>query len=128
MKSSKTKVPFCADGEEEVAFERIITLHDYGKLTRLLRITALVIRFVENLKKKLKNDNCELKRNELSSDETENAERLWIRSIQKNNYDDNRFKQWEKDFGLFQDEKKILRCKGRISQASLDYESRFPAL
>jgi len=49
-------------GETEVALERIIALQKYSKLSRLLRVTALVIRFVKNLKKSTL-ENGELQRN-----------------------------------------------------------------
>ena len=34
----------------------------------------------------------------------------------------------EHEFGLYEDENEILRCKGRVANANLPYKTRFPAL
>ena len=41
---------------------------------------------------------------------------------------DPKFKMLQKSLGLFYDENKILRCKGRISNANLPYVTKFPAI
>ena len=88
IKESETKVLLCVERQNEVSLENVIALEDYSKLMGLLRITASVLRFVENVQKKMNNGTYKLTHIELSAEEIEKAERLWIRGIQTNVYND----------------------------------------
>ena len=76
IKLSETKALCCVEGESTVALERIIAWQKYGKLSRLLCITALGIRLVDILEKKWTHENDGLQRNSISSEEIDHAERL----------------------------------------------------
>ena len=68
----------------------------------------------------------------------EYAEILWVRSIQELSFakeleflQRNMQKsppQYVSQFGLYADEKQVLRCKGRLDNSSLDFGSRNPIL
>ena len=53
---------------------------------------------------------------------------LWIWSTQSSLQDHSSFKEWRQQIGLFQDEEGLWRCRGRISNASVSYDSKYPIL
>ena len=116
----------------QFTIEELIDVSRYSNLNRLLRVTAYVVRFI-NL--------CLLRRNppptlEVTATEMNDAEALWIKSIQCKSFDTElcylkggtsspplRVEQ----FGLFLDND-ITKCKGRINSSSLPLQSRNPIL
>ena len=86
-------------------------------------------RFLRNLKIKAKllkeGTVCH---GEVTEDEIAHAELQWLRSVQKNLKAQANYGHLEHEFGLYEDENEIVRCKGRIANADLPYETRFPAL
>ena len=70
MKSLETKALLCVESDNEVALEGIVAAY-LLQTCETLRITALVVRFVENLKKMMNIENRELEQDELASDEVE---------------------------------------------------------
>ena len=75
-----------------IAIRNIITCEAYSNVDRLLRVTSFVLQFVNNLKNKL--DKTELIVHEESD-----------------------FKRNKIQLQLFQDEKGLLRCTGRVQNA-----------
>ena len=65
---------------------------------------------------------------EVTEEEIAHAEFQWLRSVHKNLKAQANYGHLEHEFGLYEDENEILRCKGRIANANLPYETRFPAL
>ena len=55
------------------------------------------------------------------------AEHVWLQTVQQQFISgDPKLKMFQKSLGLFNN--KILRCKGRISNANLPYVTQFPAV
>ena len=100
----------------------VIPCQNYSSLTRLLRITALVQRFVKLLKEPPKDPKLQ---SELSAEEIKSAETLWHRDIQASIKD---LRKSNKQLGVYEDENGVLRCKGRIQNSSLPYDTKFPVL
>ena len=112
-----------------------------GSFTKLLRVTALVIKSVSKLKKCLKTENArDNDRNEdfLNGSELNKAEQLWTESVQTESFpkelqflrsNDNKVNPpvYVSQFGLFLDEG-IIKCKGRVNNSSLRIGSRNPVL
>ena len=104
-------------------------------------MTALVIKFVNKLKKCLKTENAkDNDRNEdfLNSSELNKAEQLRIKSVQAESFprefqflrsNDNKVNPhvYVSQFGLFLDEG-IIKCKGRVNNSSLRIDSKNPVL
>ena len=90
-------------------------------------MTGLVLGFRNNLKFCLLKNRDELKYGEVSAEEVQAAERLWIRSIQESLSNERNYDQLHAQLGLFRDEDGIVRCRGRIGNADLQYQSKFPA-
>ena len=65
---------------------------------------------------------------EVTAEELGNAEVKWLRSVQKELNSQANYSQLERDFGLYEDSSGVLRCKGRIANADVPHETKFPAL
>ena len=93
-------------------------------LQRLIRVTAYVLRFVCNLKQsKMKK---ELIDREVMEEEMDQARELWIKEVQRSVYNDKNFDQVKVSLSLFTDDEGILRCGGRLKNAPIPYDARFP--
>ena len=101
-----------------------IRCDDHSSLQRLLSVTLHVMRFVNNLKRKLRKDAAA----EATSFETPNVEVLWIKEAQRCLTESGGFKTLEKQFNLFQDGDGIWRCGGRFSSADVPYNVKHPIL
>ncbi|XP_057297390.1 uncharacterized protein LOC130627797 [Hydractinia symbiolongicarpus] len=109
--------------EEEVDLN-FMNIAQYSNYTRLLRITALVLRFVGNLRKKRLKEELVL-HTFVTKDEQLHAEKLWIKYAQKDIIQLPSYKQLQKDL-RFQNIDGIIRCKGRLENAPLDFDTKFP--
>lgn len=128
----------------EVNLNVIINCDSFSSFARLLRVTAYVLKFVNKLKVKRSTNNAAANQNtksttsELTAQELDVAESLWIRSIQSVSFS----KEIEflksksnglpparvRQFGLYFDGDQVIRCKGRINNANLPPESKNPTL
>ena len=105
----------------------MIDIKRFSWLKTLIIVTGHVIRFVNNLKQTLKNDNTNaLLENILTIDEYKNALNLWINAEQE-------ILQKQTDFGklkvsliFFVDTLGLLRLKGRFKNAALDFDEKHP--
>ena len=99
-------------------------METFSSPQRLMRVTANVLRFVFNLKQsKMKK---ELIDGELRQEEMDQARELWIKEVQRSVYDDKNFDQVKVSLSLFTDDNGILRCGGRLKNAPIPYDARFP--
>ena len=109
--------------------ESCIPITNFSCCDKLFRVTALVQRFVRNLKIKSKLlKEGTVRHGEVTEEEIAHAEVQWLRSVQKNLKSQANYSHLEHEFSLYEDENGIVRCKGRIANADLPYETRFPAL
>lgn len=92
-------------------------------LSRLLRITAYVLRFVSNLRRSL----AERTVNELTSLEIEQADNRWIKNIEVNSFwqrnrilkEDNATNLCTAQFGLYLDDNQIIRVRHESTSGTL---------
>ena len=133
-----------AESESQlVDLSQVIDIEGYSSVTRLLRITAHILRFIRNAKKGVSNREThktprEPLRKELNAQELNEAELLWIKTVQKASFaKEIGFLQsnggtfspvYVTQFGLFLDNQHIIRCKGRVGNAPLSQESKNPIL
>ncbi|XP_065894371.1 uncharacterized protein [Dysidea avara] len=106
----------------------------YSDIGKLLRVTAYVLRFINRLRGTVDRTDCG---SSLNGKEITDAEALWIRTIQKLSFDCE-FCYLLKplgpcpplidQFGLFLDDKQVLRCRGRINLSQLPLSGKQPAL
>ena len=65
---------------------------------------------------------------ELDAEEYAHAKEIWIRSIQNEMKQNSEFKKSSQSLGIYEDEKGILRCRGRIGKAKIEFGTRFPII
>ena len=110
--------------KKEANLESIINPGSYSSLTKLIRVTSLVLLFVKKLKR----------RRDGSTDQEESlqvykqAENKWIKHVQKGILNSDKYQQMKSTLGLYQDSEGVVRCQGRIGLSSLPYDTKFPVL
>ena len=104
----------------------LLDVSRHSNIQKLLRIIGFVLRFVNNLRAKIAGK--ELMKGESITNETNAALNVLIKSEQSVLKSSANFNDLKKNLEVFEDEKGFLRCKGRIENAPLPYETRFPIL
>ena len=111
--------------------ENIIDPQRYSTKTKLLRVTAIVLQFIRNLRKREPRP----KTLELLAEQLIQAEKMWIRCTQSSAFQAE-IRQLAiggtnpmvKQLRLFIDTDNIVRCEGRISQSTLPESAKRPIL
>ncbi|CAM1295397.1 Uncharacterised protein r2_g452 [Pycnogonum litorale] len=114
--------------------EPVIELLKFSSWTRLLRVTAWVLRFIHVL---LKCGECNSKRSYVNSDEINSAEIHWLKLIQLQNFESTlqllRKGQSIRESSLrslcpFIDSDGLLRVGGRLQYSNLSFDARHPVI
>ena len=113
--------------DETINLSCVIDCKNFSRLSRLLRVTAYVIRFIRILRSKIRGGEM-LVSSELNAGDMAEAESLWVREAQRFLMKSEHFDVWKKQFGLFLDDSKLWRCKGRLGNANLPFCTKYPAL
>ena len=123
----------------EKKIDQIIDINRFHDLTKVLRVTALVLKAVKSFKSQVTDKKSTVKeRMRLNAAELKEAEHLWIRSVQASAFSKEIAFLLSKDhssappayvtqFGLFLDDG-IIKCKGRLNNALLPVNTRNPIL
>jgi hypothetical protein len=128
--------------EANVGIDCIIDCNKYSDLNKLLRITAYVVKFIENLKAKLQRNTPKrtlITGGVLTVFDLKRAEKLWLLAVQGSSFkeeisfllnggDTKQPPIRVHQFGLYLDDDKVVRCKGRINNANMEHESKQPSL
>ena len=114
---TKAKSPFEIDSKR------------FSSLTKLLRVTAWVVRFIKKLKRNLTTTGP------IQTSEMDDAEKLWIAHIQSLHYSsllesikENKQNNLKIQIGVYIDEESLLRCHGRLGNSDLDENAKQPLL
>ena len=110
--------------ERKLNLDCIIPLKGFSSLQRLIRVTAYVLRFVSNVKRK--NEKKELTDEDLKQEEIERTRELWIREVQGSVLDDEKFDQVKVSLSLYKADKGIRRCGGRLKNVPIPFNARVP--
>ena len=113
-----------SETEPTTNLAEIINPENYSNIHHLYNVTGYVLRFVNNLKKKVKNEKGNITVDEnLSVEEISNVERSWLIETQKTfKSDEKHFVELVLQFGLFADKDGLIRCKGRLARSNLSFE------
>ena len=113
----KAKSPFGIDSKR------------FSSLTKLLRVTAWVVRFIKKLKRNLTTTGP------IQTSEMGDAEKLWIAHIQSVHYSsileslkENKQNNLKIQLGVYIDEESLLRCHGRLGNSDPDENAKQPLL
>ena len=104
----------------------LIDCERFSTFTRLLQVTAQVLRAVEAFKGR-RGEQAGARAN-ISSTLMAKAELLWLTAAQQSMFQGGNFGTYKRQFNLFKDEKEVWRCEGRLSNAEIPYAVRNPIL
>ena len=99
----------------------VIDITSYSSLTKLLRVTAQVQRAV----RRMQGQQLE---NFVSADDMEKAKAVWAQDIQREATQDPKYANWVREFGIYEDNSGVLRCRGRLQNAKLTFGQIHPVL
>ena len=108
-----------------LALSSLFNLQKYSDIKRLFRVTAYVLRFLHNLKSR-RNENKAS--GPQSTEEYEAAEVLWFREMQLTVVNSPRCENLKKQFGLYPDDNGLIRCDGRLQNATIPFNAKHPIL
>lgn len=124
-----TMVSLTTEPSNPVKLTEIIDCERFSDATKLFRVTALSLKFIRNLKSaKTERREAQSKQTTLTAEEISEAKVLWIREVQKPFERERNFENLKQQLGLFRHEDTILKCKGRLGNAPLSVETRYPSL
>ena len=65
----------------------------------------------------------------ISTQWLEKAQMLWVKAAQADLQSEPKYDTiWRAQLGLFEDDKGLLRCKGRLKNATIPYSTQFPLM
>ena len=105
--------------------EYFIEIRKFSSIRKLFRVTAWIKRFCFNARKRHKSDR---KSGTLSLEEIRESENEWIMAAQRELKQDSNYQQLVSKFGLREDRKGLVRCKGRLEYSDLESETREPII
>ncbi len=116
-------------GHEESCLSRLINPERYGSSHRLFRVTALVLKFIRCLRRRVDSAESSTPSDApLSPSDLDQAKLYWIKDLQSHMKRDGRFPAWRHQLGLFVDESGVWRCGGRMSNSCLSPAAQTPIL
>lgn len=118
----KTATVMIVDTQGPPTVAKAVDVDRQGRLKKLLRVTAWVLRFIRNLKP----GNTRTK-GELSKEELIGAENKWIEAVQLDLKRQKDFASLEKVLGL-EEISGVLRCVGRLGNSDLEVEAQRPII
>ena len=117
----KSSVVLTAVESSPESLEQVIEISRFNSFTRLVRVTAMVQRFIKNCRMK---GHANKARGAITSEEMQTAEDLWIRNVQLL-FSGEKGKRILKSLGAYE-ENGLIRCKGRLENADLEFDTRNP--
>lgn len=106
-----------------------LNIVNFSSVTRLWRVTALVVRFIDKLRKKTSHFGP------LHPNEITKAEELWTIYVQRQEYYEvvdsiykSKSNNLKGQLGIYIDSHGLLRCRGRLENAGLCENTRHPIL
>ena len=105
---------------------KIFTCEHYSGLDKLFRITTIVSKFINNLKRRVRKENA--KDEDLLDPELQQTKVLWHKEVQKDIKSHPKFDEMKTSLKIFEDDQGVLRVGGRLDNGNLPRETKFPVL
>ena len=118
---------FFIKDEYPINLREVSKLDSFSNVKKLYQVTAWVLRFINNLKRKVHSEVLNLSRC-LDRTEISVSELLCLHDNQNNITQSKNYSQLEKSLVLITDENGLFRSRGRLQSAPLPYDSREPIL
>ncbi|XP_063435728.1 uncharacterized protein LOC134716648 [Mytilus trossulus] len=122
------------EGNNTHGIHCILDIMRYSTLTKILRVSSWIYRFIANCRK---SRSQRIQSKFITCEELQAATEKWIISAQRISFDkeirtlksqSNTPNTLIRQLRLYIDEKEIIRCRGRIHNAPISENSRFPCL
>ena len=97
----------------------IIQSEAFSNLGRLPRVTALLLKFIKLLKAQRQEDVKQKPEMHVTGADEEEAELLWMKEVQREMNSKETFKMRSHQLGLFEDDKGVVRCQGRLGKSEV---------
>ena len=111
--------------EEQKRPSSVIDTNRFSTLSRLLRVTAYVNRFIKKVRDKGEKEGSKAK--ELTAEELREAESIWVKDAQVTLRADPKYHKMRESLNITEEEG-ILVCKGRLENSDLENDSKFPII
>ncbi|XP_057290885.1 uncharacterized protein LOC130613578 [Hydractinia symbiolongicarpus] len=127
-----------SDVVNDPCLSEIIKVDNYNSFKKLVRVTAYVLRFIRRCKEEKKRNEKKTTNTlllttrewpeDLSVEEIKFAKFKWLKLFQWKVQNNKNFEVFllEVKLGLFKDDDGVLRCKGRVQNSPLPYDTRHP--
>jgi ribonuclease HI len=135
--TDKTQTSNTVSQHHDSSLAEIIDVSRFSNLTKLLRVTCIVLRFINLLKRGSKQTKHT---GYITVPEMNTSRHLWIKDIQQRHYPKENM-MLQKTFPhtvvknslhhqlkLFLDDSGIIRCGGRLQNADIDFNAKHPVL
>ena len=99
----------------------VICPERFSSLSKLVRVTALVLKFIQRLKRKIETTEISMKDQNIVTN-------LCYKDVQAKLEEKEKSSSTWDQLGVFKDANGLLRCKGRIQNSSLPYSTKHPIL
>ena len=111
--------------KERCGIEKVVKISKFNTLRKLYRVTVWVTRFCHNISRENKSDRRE---GPLMLEEIVESEELWIRAAQRELREGGNYQQLASKFGLHEDQKGVIRCKGQLEHSEMVHEAKEPII
>ena len=105
-----------ASDDKQVKIGNLMMCEDFSSKTRLLRVTAQVLKCSRIWTHKIRSINSEFTQL-ITSQDLRKAETYWIKEMQISLVRNPKFAAWRQQFGLFIDNAGVWHCGGRLTKA-----------
>lgn len=112
---------------KNVSISQVIDSTRFSSLSKLIRTTSWVLRFINNMKKKKKKESL-FKETSISLTEYEEATQFWLKDEQNAIRKQSNFEKVKKSLRLFEDDDGLLRVQGRFMNSKMTRSQKFPLL
>ena len=106
----------------------VIDCTRYSSLKKLVLVTGYVIRFIKNVRKRVKKQDDLVCEDVLTVSEYNAASHMWIKDEQLLMKEQDNYANLCASLRLFEDKDELLRLKGRFANTSLKQEEQHPAI
>ena len=106
--------------------EGLMTCQNYRTYSKLLRVTAQLLRVVRKFK--ARKDRSSDTATTVTPEELAEAESLWILSVQQQFNSVKNVQRQHRKLRLFRDNRGLWRCGGRLSNAEVPFSVKYPIL
>ncbi|CAB4007545.1 PREDICTED: uncharacterized protein LOC100197852 [Paramuricea clavata] len=106
----------------------VIDCTRYSSLKKLVLVTGYVIRFIKNVRKRVKKQDDLVCEDVLTVSEYNAASHMWVKDEQLLMKEQDNYANLCASLRLFEDKDELLRLKGRFANTSLKHEEQHPVI